>query len=82
MYDRLRVWVFKNEWEEDSIYMEKSIAGMSLLFDFLENNSTLYKVLGMALAVGNIMNGGTAKGRSDGFELTVMTKLNTTKDNS
>lgn len=28
------------------------------------------------------MNGGTAKGRSDGFELSVITKLNTTKDNS
>ena len=36
----------------------------------------------MALAVGNIMNGGTAKGRSDGYELNVITKLNTTKDNS
>lgn len=74
--------MFKNEWEEDSVYLEKSIVGMTLLFDFLETNDTLYKVLGMALAVGNIMNGGTAKGRSDGFELTVMTKLNTTKDNS
>ena len=35
----------------------------------------------MALAVGNIMNGGTAKGRSDGYELNVITKLNSTKDN-
>ena len=56
--------------------MEKSIEAMKLLFDFLENNTTIYKVLGMALAVGNIMNGSTAKGRSDGFELGVISKLN------
>ena len=42
----------------------------------------MYKVLGMALAIGNIMNGNTPKGRSDGFELGVLSKLNTTKDNN
>ena len=51
------------------------------MFDFLESNTTMYKVLGMALAIGNIMNGNTPKGRSDGFELDVLRKLNTTKDN-
>jgi len=53
-----------------------------MLFKFLESNTTLYKVLGMALAIGNIMNGGTPKGRSDGFELSVMEKIKSTKDNS
>lgn len=55
---------------------------MGYLFKFLEANTTFYKVLGMALAIGNIMNGGTAKGRSDGFELPVMEKLKATKDNT
>ena len=55
---------------------------MKQLFTFLEGNATMYKVLGMALAIGNIMNGNTPKGRSDGFELAVLSKLNTTKDNS
>lgn len=82
LYNRLTVWCFKQEWTDDQVYLEKSIYSMNLLFDFLEKNTTFYKVLGMALAVGNIMNGGTAKGRSDGFELGVMTKLNTTKDNA
>jgi len=35
---------------------------MRALFDFLQSNEVFYKVLGMALAVGNIMNGGTPKG--------------------
>ena len=82
LYNRLIVWVFKTEFHEDQLWMIKSIEAMKLLFVFLETNSTMYKVLGMALAVGNIMNGGTAKGRSDGFEIGVITKLNTTKDNS
>ena len=55
---------------------------MKLLFTFIESNTTMYKVLGMALAIGNIMNGNTPKGRSDGFELGVLSKLNTTKDNN
>lgn len=82
MFDRLRVWVFKTEWNDDVKYLEISCTQMKALFDYLQNNDTLYKVLGMALAVGNIMNGGSTKGRSDGFELSVMTKLNTTKDNN
>lgn len=52
------------------------------MFDFLETNDTLFKVLGMALAVGNIMNGGTTKGQSDGFEVVVITKIASTKDNN
>ena len=55
---------------------------MKLLFTFLESNATMYKVLGMTLAIGNIINGGTPKGRADGFELAVFSKLSTTKDNS
>ena len=55
---------------------------MSKLFDFLENNDTFYKVLGMTLAIGNIMNGGSTKGRSDGFDFQVISKINSTKDNA
>lgn len=36
----------------------------------------------MVLAVGNIMNGGTPKGRSDGFDYGVYIKISSTKDNS
>ena len=55
---------------------------MGLLLDFIESNPVLYRTLGMALAVGNIMNDGTAKGQADGFDFPVISKLNATKDNS
>ena len=55
---------------------------MCKFFDFMENNETMYKVLGMTLAIGNIMNGGTPKGRADGFDFSVIVKIKETKDNS
>ena len=36
----------------------------------------------MALAIGNVLNGGTPKGQADGFDLTVLEKLVSIKDNS
>ena len=36
----------------------------------------------MALSVGNIMNGGTPKGQADGFDLPVVSKIGSTKDNN
>lgn len=82
LYDRLKVWNFLNEWPEDKTYLELSIKQMSALLEFIDTNPIFYKVLGLALAVGNIINGGTPKGQSDGFDLPVMDKLNSTKDNS
>ena len=34
----------------------------------------------MALSIGNVLNGGTPKGRADGFDLPVLSKLTTIKD--
>ena len=82
LINRLTVVVFKGQFAEDRKYLDAQISAMKLLFTFIESNTTMYKVLGMALAIGNIMNGNTPKGRSDGFELGVLSKLNTTKDNN
>ena len=40
------------------------------------------KILGQVLAIGNVLNGGTAKGQADGFDLPVFTKLTAMKDTS
>lgn len=37
------------------------------------------RVLGLVLAFGNYMNGGTARGQADGFNLLVLTKLRDVK---
>lgn len=38
--------------------------------------------MSLALAIGNVLNGGTPKGQADGFDLTVLEKLVSIKDNS
>ena len=38
-------------------------------------------MLGYTLGIGNVLNGGTPKGQADGFELAVLGKLNSMKDN-
>lgn len=55
---------------------------MRTVFEFIENNEIMYEVFGMTLAIGNIMNGGTPKGQSDGYELGILSKITSTKDNT
>jgi Formin Homology 2 Domain len=49
-------------------------------FDELKKSAYLKKILGFILSLGNIMNGGTAKGQADGFYLEALSKVTTTKD--
>ena len=46
------------------------------------NNKYIHKVLATALAIGNVLNGGTPKGQADGFDMSVLGKLTSVKDNS
>jgi hypothetical protein len=48
----------------------------------LKENKHFHKVLLAILSLGNIMNGGTAKGQADGFSLDLLPKLAGIKDNS
>lgn len=82
IYDRLTVWVYRDGFDGDKTFITQQIRQMNALYDFLDTNDTMYKVLGLCLAIGNIMNGGTPKGRSDGFDVSVMAKMGQTKDNS
>lgn len=38
-------------------------------------------MLSVILAIGNVLNGGTNKGQADGFDLTVLGKVHTFRDN-
>eukprot|EP00971_Amphidinium_carterae_P049270 971054-Amphidinium_carterae.1 len=40
----------------------------------------LPSLLGIVLAVGNYLNGGTSRGQADGFDLETLTKLDAIKD--
>lgn len=40
--DRLKVWVFKLDFEEDIAFLRMSIKSMGQLYNFLETNQTLF----------------------------------------
>jgi len=53
-----------------------------LAYRDLQSSKTFLKVLGMILAVGNVLNASTAKGQADGFDLPVLGKVASVKDNN
>uniref|UniRef100_A0A8C9QV17 FH1/FH2 domain-containing protein 3-like n=1 Tax=Scleropages formosus TaxID=113540 RepID=A0A8C9QV17_SCLFO len=73
---RLQLWAFKMDYE----VMEKEVAeplqDLKEGMDQLENNKTLRYILSTLLAIGNFLNGSTAKG----FELSYLEKVPEVKD--
>ncbi|MFT7811478.1 FH1/FH2 domain-containing protein 3-like isoform X1 [Arapaima gigas] len=73
---RLQLWAFKMDYE----VMEKEVAeplqDLKEGMDQLENNKTLQHILSTLLAIGNFLNGSSAKG----FELSYLEKVPEVKD--
>ena len=73
--ERLQAIRFKN------MYSKKSVEVLGLIdyffkgFDFIKNNKNFHKFLEIFLAVGNYMNGVTAKGGAFGFQLKSLSKF-------
>ena len=82
IHARLKMWKFKINWDEELSIQKGTLETQKLLYKELKTNKCILKVLSMALAIGNILNGDTAKGQADGFDMTVLSKLTTIKDNS
>ena len=77
---RLVVWQFKNDFPEKRDIVVNVQRAYLAAFDEIRGNVYLKKILSYILALGNIMNGGTARGQADGFYLEALSKVTTTKD--
>ena len=77
---RLIIWQFKLEFPDKRDLVSNTIRSFDTAFDELRDSVYLKKIFGYILALGNIMNGGTAKGQADGFYLEALSKVTTTKD--
>ena len=60
--NRLKMWAFRANWRDEKEFTEDQVKQMNLLFDYLRSDKYFNKILGMILAIGNVMNGGTPKG--------------------
>lgn len=43
-----------------------------MLYNEVKTNKCMHRILARALAIGNVINGGTAKGQADGFDMGVV----------
>jgi hypothetical protein len=77
---RLRSWAFKLDYDAQMDSLVADVAAVDRACSELMKSPNLKRVLGTVLAFGNYMNGGTAKGQADGFNIDFLTKLTDTKD--
>ena len=79
---RLRCWSIKYGFAERAAEIEETIVTLGGAVRALRGSQALPMILGAVLALGNHLNGGTARGRADGFTLEVLGRLGVFKDNS
>lgn len=82
LLNRLKVWTFKGTWSEEKEVVEIFYTRIMNAYKEIETNKYFLKIVGMTLSIGNILNGGTPKGQADGFDLPVLGKLVSMKDNT
>ncbi len=80
--EKLEIWSFFFEVEDQLDNLESLVSYYHEAFEKVRDSAPLKKVISYILTVGNILNGGTPKGQADGFNLDILTKLTTVKDNS
>jgi hypothetical protein len=76
----LDCWLFQLECTEAVRNLQSSIDSIAEACKATRSSPALRKTLGTVLAVGNYMNGGTARGQADGFTIDALDTLATTKD--
>jgi hypothetical protein len=77
---RLVVWQFKLDFPEKRDLVINIQNKFEMAFEEIKSSVYFRKILGFILALGNIMNGGTARGQADGFYLEAISKAMTMKD--
>jgi len=74
--------MFVENWPEVEARSKEFHDSITQVYDIIMNDKVLFEVFGYILAVGNVLNGGTAKGQADGFDLQVFGKVHMFRDNS
>ena len=62
LHARIKMWRFRVDWDEEKAIQIDSVTVQSAMYDQLQNNKYIQKILSMALAIGNILNGDSPKG--------------------
>ncbi|CAE7254983.1 forH, partial [Symbiodinium pilosum] len=76
---RLKVWGFVNSFQEKFEHVAFDVAGVFYGCRCLLTSMRVRHLLGVALHAGNFLNGGTRRGRADGFAMEALLQLGTVK---
>jgi hypothetical protein len=80
--NKLSVWMFTYDHAENYKDLFDNVSNIKGAYTEIKNNNTLRIILSYVLTVGNILNGGTPKGQADGFNLDILSKIGSVKDNT
>merc|ERR1719461_865549 len=73
---RLKLWAFKSDFKSMEKEIYEPLKDLKLGMEALKTNKTFHTILGVTLAIGNVLN----KKKSKGFHLDYLAKLNGVKD--
>jgi len=76
---RLQVWDFENSFQEVSDLLYGTVRDMQRGLTCLRASPRLRHLLGLTLFAGNHLNGGTSRGRADGFSIDGLAQARTVK---
>ena len=82
IHNRLKVWSFQAKWVEEKAIADGFYKNIMNAYTQIQTNKYFLMIVGYTLGIGNVLNGGTPKGQADGFELSVLGKLVSMKDNT
>merc|ERR1719223_2544987 len=77
---RLDCWVFIRTFKEKQETCEKALLEFEEMVDAFRSATQMPALLGLVLATGNYLNGGTSRGQADGFDVETIAKLEGVKD--
>mmetsp|Transcript_108931 Transcript_108931/g.243123 ORF Transcript_108931/g.243123 Transcript_108931/m.243123 type:complete len:589 (-) Transcript_108931:28-1794(-) len=72
---RIRLWGFLNGFDSTLDRLRAAERELRSALEYLQGSERVEKLLALILYVGNYLNGGTSRGRADGFDLDALTKL-------
>eukprot|EP00929_Paragymnodinium_shiwhaense_P049906 TRINITY_DN25167_c0_g1_i2.p1 TRINITY_DN25167_c0_g1~~TRINITY_DN25167_c0_g1_i2.p1 ORF type:complete len:2875 (+),score=602.52 TRINITY_DN25167_c0_g1_i2:154-8778(+) len=76
---RMQVWEFENSFTERLQPVRNAEKKISLGCNSILSCGGVQRLLGLVLAIGNYLNGGTPRGRADGFAIDALTQMRALK---
>lgn len=77
---RMDCWMFIRTYDERQGSYRDALEEFDKITECFRDSETLPKLLGLLLATGNYLNGGTQRGQADGFDFETILKLESVKD--